>query len=155
MNLEESRILLSIYPHLLIPFVIIIAKFWQWMLRISKPHLAVTFTFPTCKKYIINMNNSCIINPQHNLSEKFYTSAWNTNSKKYIINMNNSCIINPQHNLSEKFYTSAWNTNSKKLECIDHSERNKICMYYTLKRYNKQPEQKLTALFKFCEKKLI
>ena len=54
MNLQESRIILSKIstPCLifLISFVIINAEIWQWILRIFKPRLAVTFIFPPCKK---------------------------------------------------------------------------------------------------------
>ena len=64
---QESRILLSIIstPSLtfLIPFVIINTEFWQWIHRSFKPHLAVTFIFPTCKntydKYEGFGANSC------------------------------------------------------------------------------------------------
>ena len=89
-NYKESSILLSIIssPSLtfLIPFVIINAEFWQWIHRNFKPHLAVTFIFPTCKntydKYEGFGANSCISNYQEfqRNSEKFDTSAWITHS---------------------------------------------------------------------------
>ena len=64
-RIKNSLILLSNWstPSLIffISFVIIDSEFWQWIHKIFKPRLAVTFIFPTC--------NSCISNHQkfHNL----------------------------------------------------------------------------------------
>ena len=63
----------------LIPFVILLAEFLQWILNISKPHLAVNFTFPACKnicnKYEQSGSKSCIIN-----SHTFHNITITTNS---------------------------------------------------------------------------
>ena len=69
----ESRILLSKIstPCLKcpIPFVIIKAEFWQWILRMSKPRLAETFIFQPVRMYIINMNNSWMKKVHHHQSK--------------------------------------------------------------------------------------
>ena len=130
MNLQESRNLLSkistLFLTFLIPFVIINAEFWKYILRI----LAGTFIFPTCMnidKYVYEI--SCWVKLQIYListdvwsakrryysQRKKFTAIFKILLKIFELKINSKECLNSPHNLKSTYKIAIFNKDNHKV----------------------------------------